>query len=348
MTWIAEWLGSLPTPLLLLLSAALLALVWILALLIPRLVLLNAGISGSETEALYMEDPTSVDKVPLPSLFAPAEKYLTVVCPAYNEDRRIAATLDEIISYVQERSAKDAAFTYEVLVVDDGSTDSTVAVVFDYVKRLGIDRVRVVKQRVNHGKGAAVRKGALCSRGELILFADADGATRFTDLEKLEREIVSMAKGGPVDSQSAVATCPGIGSASLVAFGSRAHLEKKALVNRKWYRNVLMYGFYFAVLLATGGTGVRDTQCGFKMFTRSAARKLFRNQRLNRWTFDVELLYLCKKLHIRVAEVAVAWTEIPGSKLRPTSILHMLFELALIRIGYGLRIWKLKQDLINN
>ncbi|GJP33188.1 hypothetical protein CLOM_g17747 [Closterium sp. NIES-68] len=156
-----------------------------------------------------------------------------------------------------------------------------------------------------------------------------------------------MAKGVATDSQSPIAACPGIGDASLVAFGSRAHLQKKALVTRKWYRNVLMYGFYFAVLLATGGTGVRDTQCGFKMFTRSAARKLFRNQRLNRWTFDVELLYLCKKLHIRVAEVAVAWTEIPGSKLRPTSIFHMLFELALIRTGYGLGVWKIKQDLFN-
>uniref|UniRef100_A0A453M9R7 Dolichyl-phosphate beta-glucosyltransferase n=1 Tax=Aegilops tauschii subsp. strangulata TaxID=200361 RepID=A0A453M9R7_AEGTS len=83
------------------------------------------------------------------------------------------------------------------------------------------------------------------------------------------------------------------------------------------------------------------SQCGFKMFTRSAARKLFTNIRLKRWCFDVEIVYLCKHLRIPMAEVSVSWTEIPGSKVRMTSILHMVFELLLIRVGYGLGIWKI-------
>jgi len=126
----------------------------------------------------------------------------------------------------------------------------------------------------------------------------------------------------------------------IAVFGSRAHLEKQALATRKWYRNFLMKGFHLVVLL-TAGPGIRDTQCGFKMFTRAAARKLFTNIRLKRWCFDVELVYLCKHLRIPMVEVSVNWIEIPGSKVRMTSIMHMVFELLLIKVGYGLGIWKI-------
>jgi len=101
-----------------------------------------------------------------------------------------------------------------------------------------------------------------------------------------------------------------------------------------------MKGFHLVVLL-TAGPGIKDTQCGFKMFTRAAARKLFTNIRLKRWCFDVELVYLCKCLRIPMVEVSVNWTEIPGSKVRMTSIIHMVFELLLIKVGYGLGIWKI-------
>eukprot|EP00475_Leptophrys_vorax_P000072 TRINITY_DN10044_c0_g1_i1.p1 TRINITY_DN10044_c0_g1~~TRINITY_DN10044_c0_g1_i1.p1 ORF type:complete len:348 (+),score=7.46 TRINITY_DN10044_c0_g1_i1:218-1261(+) len=345
MTWLIDWLGSLSLSQLLGTVTGSVVLLWFTGLVVSRMIKLNAGIRGVEREPLFMADPNSDGKVPIASVYAPATKYFTVVYPAYNEAERLPGTMDETLRYLQERAKKDRQFTYEVLVVDDGSSDGTVDAAFAFGKVFGGDAVRVVRQGVNQGKGAAVRKGAMCARGELILFADADGATRFPELEKLEAQVLRLTKMGS-PGQSPPDSCPGVGDVPAVAFGSRAHLEKKALVTRKWYRNVLMYGFYFAVMLATGGTGVRDTQCGFKMFTRAAARKLFRNQRLNRWTFDVELLYLCKKLHIPVAEVSVAWTEIPGSKLRPSSIVHMLYELALIRIGYGLRLWTIKRDTV--
>ncbi|XP_008802745.2 dolichyl-phosphate beta-glucosyltransferase-like isoform X2 [Phoenix dactylifera] len=245
----------------------------------------------------FFEDPNSLKKVPCPSIFDPAEKYLSLIVPAYNEEHRLPGALIETINYLQQRSAVEKSFSYE---------------------------------------------GMLHSRGELLLMLDADGATKVTDLEKLETQIRALAKK---DKDNLSAAMPNglslkLSDIEVAAFGSRAHLEKQALATRKWYRNLLMKGFHLVVLL-TAGPGIRDTQCGFKMFTRAAARKLFTNIRLKRWCFDVELVYLCKHLGIPMIEVSVTWSEIPGSKVRMTSIMHMLFELILIRLGYGLGIWKI-------
>ncbi|XP_073283455.1 uncharacterized protein [Primulina huaijiensis] len=175
-----------------------------------------------------------------------------------------------------------------VVIVDDGSADGTRRVAFDYVKRYTIDNISVVFLGRNHGKCEAIRKGVLHSRGELILMLDADEATKVSDLEKLENQILTLAMeerkfGGSRASDSAMR----ISDVPIAAFGSRAHLEEKALATvdsfgcRKWYRNFLMKGFHLGVLLATG-SGIRDIQCGFKMFVRAAAWKLFMNVRLKR------------------------------------------------------------------
>ncbi|KAF7061960.1 hypothetical protein CFC21_068611, partial [Triticum aestivum] len=283
----------------------------------------------------FFEDPGSLKKVPCPSIFDPAEKYISLIVPAYNEECRLPEALTETLNYLKQRSSADKSFTYEVLIVDDGSTDRTSKVAFEYVKKHNIDNVRVLLLGRNHGKGEAVRKGMLHSRGQLLLMLDADGATKVTDLAKLEAEVLALA-GKALSASSSQR----LSDVEIAVFGSRAHLEKQALATRKWYRNFLMKGFHLVVLL-TAGPGIRDTQCGFKMFTRSAARKLFTNIRLKRWCFDVEIVYLCKHLRIPMAEVSVSWTEIPGSKVRMTSILHMVFELLLIRVGYGLGIWKI-------
>ncbi|XP_068642292.1 uncharacterized protein [Aristolochia californica] len=289
----------------------------------------NAG-----TGAVF-EDPNSLKRVACTSLYDPSEKYMSLIIPAFNEEHRLPGAFAEAMNYLQQRAASDKSFTYEVLIVDDGSTDGTQKIAFDFVRKHTIDVVRVILLGKNQGKGEAIRKGMLCSRGELLLMLDADGATKVTDLEKLESQI-RMARKEPQVS----AATPTISDVAIVAFGSRAHLEKQALATRKWYRNLLMKGFHLVVLL-TAGPGIRDTQCGFKMFTRAAAQKLFTNLRLKRWCFDVELVYLCKKLDITTVEVSVNWSEIPGSKVRLTSILHMLFELVLIRLGYGLGLWKI-------
>lgn len=181
----------------------------------------------------------------------------------------------------------------------------------------------------------------LHARGELLLMLDADGATKVQDLEKLEDQIHAVARKERSfgDSGASDATIK-ISDVPIAAFGSRAYLEKKALATRTWYRNFLMKGFHLVVLLACG-SGIRDTQCGFKMFTRSAARKLFTNIRLKRWCFDVELVYLCKLFRIPMVEISVTWTEIPGSKVNLLSIPNMLWEVALMCLGYRTGIWKI-------
>ncbi|XP_071706953.1 uncharacterized protein [Rutidosis leptorrhynchoides] len=285
------------------------------------------------------EDPNSLKQVECPYIYNPAEKYISLIVPAYNEELRLPVALDETMNYLQERARKDQSFTYEVIIVDDGSSDGTKRVAFDYVRKYKVDNVRVVLLGKNQGKGEAIRKGMLHSRGKLLLMLDADGATKVDDLEKLENQILAVAK---TKHQSADGSTAGIADIPIVAFGSRAHLEKKALATRKWYRNFLMKGFHVVVLLAAG-PGVRDTQCGFKMFTRAAARKLFTNIRLKRWCFDVELVYLSKYFNIPIIEISVTWSEIPGSKVSPLSILNMLWEMTLMSFGYRAGIWKISK-----
>ncbi|KAL6290946.1 hypothetical protein ACE6H2_008456 [Prunus campanulata] len=293
-----------------------------------------------EAPAIF-EDPKSLKQVRCPSIFDPAEKYISLIVPAFNEELRLPGALEETMNYLQQRSAKDKSFSYEVVIVDDGSVDETKRVAFEFVKKYSVDNVRVILLGKNHGKGEAIRKGMLHSRGELLLMLDADGATKVKDAEKLENQIHAAAKeefkfGDSPASNSSFR----ISDIPIAAFGSRAHLEEKALATRKWYRNFLMKGFHLVVLLAAG-PGVRDTQCGFKMFTRAAARKLFTNIRLNRWCFDVELVYLCKWFRIRMIEISVNWSEIPGSKVNLLSIPNMLWELVLMSVGYRTGMWQI-------
>ncbi|KAK9283117.1 hypothetical protein L1049_011348 [Liquidambar formosana] len=293
-----------------------------------------------EAPAIF-EDPTSLKEVPCPYIFDPAEKYISLIIPAFNEEHRLPGALDETMNYLQQRAAKDKSFSYEVVIIDDGSADGTKRVAFDFVRKYTVDNVRVILLGRNHGKGEAIRKGMLHSRGELLLMLDADGATKVDDLEKLEKQIHAVARkelhfGHAAASDSSLR----ISDVPVAAFGSRAHMEEKALATRKWYRNFLMKGFHVVVLLAAG-PGIRDTQCGFKMFTRAAARKLFTNIRLKRWCFDVEVVYLCKLFGIPIFEISVNWSEIPGSKVNPLSIPNMLWELALMSVGYRTGMWQI-------
>ncbi|KAF2296062.1 hypothetical protein GH714_035922 [Hevea brasiliensis] len=286
------------------------------------------------------EDPNSLKKVPCPHIHDPAEKYISLIVPAFNEEHRLPAALDETMNYLQQRSAKDKSFTYEVVIVDDGSADATKRVAFGFVKKYTVDNVRVILLGRNHGKGEAIRKGMLHSRGELLLMLDADGATKVNDLEKLEKQIHAVAKkefklgdGAARDSNFRISDFP------VAAFGSRAHLEEKALAT---VQSCLCFiSMAFIVVLLTAGPGIRDTQCGFKMFTRAAARKLFTNIRLKRWCFDVEIVYLCKRFSIPMLEISVNWSEIPGSKVNLLSIPHMLWELAIMSLGYWTGMWEI-------
>uniref|UniRef100_A0AAV1TY62 dolichyl-phosphate beta-glucosyltransferase n=1 Tax=Peronospora matthiolae TaxID=2874970 RepID=A0AAV1TY62_9STRA len=251
---------------------------------------------------------------------------LTVVIPAYNEEQRIEVTLNETIAFLDEKQQQDRSFTYEVIVVDDCSVDRTVDVVLDAVKRYSIDRIRLLELQHNHGKGGAIRKGVMRARGEFVLFADADNATEIRDYDKLARVLEDVQSCG----QSGVVVC-----------GSRAHLEEQAIAKRHPLRNLLMHGFHLIVSTLCI-KNVRDTQCGFKLFDRTAARVLFPPMHIERWAFDVELLYLAASRKMAIKEVAVQWKEVPGSKLSVISAtITMLREIILIRVCYSAGIWKI-------
>lgn len=268
----------------------------------------------------HLEPPAS-EKVALPSVYADASRSLTIVVPAYNEEMRLQPTMEETMTYLRQRRDREGRlFTYEVIVVDDGSTDDTPKVISGLIQKYGSDSLRLLRLRSNKGKGYAVRAGMLSARGKIALFMDADGATKVSDIEKLEASLQIIATGsedGPLG----------------MVVGSRAHLEDDAIATRHWYRNLLMRGFHLLVLFVAGGR-IRDTQCGFKLFSRQAVRILYSNQRLQRWCFDVELLYLARRCSVPIGEVAVTWREIPGSKIRFTSILHMSWELLATLLGY--------------
>jgi dolichyl-phosphate beta-glucosyltransferase len=211
---------------------------------------------------------------------------LSVVIPAYNEEGRLPDTLISIYEFLSSHQK-----SFEILVVDDGSSDDTA----EAVKIFGQhnDGVRLVSYKPNQGKGYAVRAGVMAADGELILFDDADGASPIQELVRLEGAIVSGAD---------------------VAIGSRAKPDSdrqvKALAYRKHIGNV--FNFIVQSLLIRG---IYDTQCGFKLFTKSAAKDIFSVAQVNGYGFDVEVLHIAQRKGYKVSEVAIDWTNIDGSKV---------------------------------
>lgn len=297
-------------------------------------------------ERVYL-DPHTNEAHPLPQLgtilqskpkityadLAPSSVHLSVVVPAYNEEQRLPSMLNEAIEYLEGRR-----FKYEIIIVDDGSTDRTTEVALDYVQAVGSEKVRVIKLVRNRGKGGAVRIGMLAARGELLMFADADGASNFGDMGKLEKYIydhlgTKALPKLPTDQPFDPSRFP-------IAIGSRSHLEKDSIAKRSLARTILMKGFHFVVWLLTVRK-VSDTQCGFKLFPRSIAHVLFTHLHVERWAFDVELLLLAEQLQLPIGEVAIRWQEIEGSKLVPVfSWLQMGLDVSLIGIRYAIGAFK--------
>ncbi|XP_071452618.1 dolichyl-phosphate beta-glucosyltransferase [Hetaerina americana] len=280
-------------------------------------------------EEKYFSDPVTNNLVKFPSLDDPWSVHLSVVIPAYNEELRLPPMLEECLEFL---SAREPTFIYELIVVSDGSRDKTVQVAC----KSRNSHIRVLDLKQNRGKGGAVRLGVESCRGAVILFADADGATKFSDLSKLEDSLQDLVKGDYKKDPSKV-------SESLaVVCGSRAHLEAESVAKRSLFRTLLMWGFHLLVK-TFGVRDIADTQCGFKLFTRRSAQLAFRSLHVERWAFDVELLYIAKCLKIPISEIAVNWTEIEGSKIVPVlSWLQMGKDLFLIWLRYRLGAWKLR------
>ena len=231
--------------------------------------------------------------------------------------------LDETLEYFKTRIERESDFTYEIIVVDDGSRDQTSEVALDYSSRHGCDKIRVLTLTRNRGKGGAVRLGTLSARGRLVLFADADAATDIRDLDRVEKRLRDIKNKD------------GLG----ISIGSRAHLQEGAVAKRSFLRNLLMYGFHFCVYLLCV-KNIKDTQCGFKLFTRRTAARIFPCLHVERWAFDVEVLYIAQRLKIPIEEVAVNWKEVDGSKIVPFfSWLQMARDIFFIRMRYTFSLW---------
>lgn len=302
---------------------------------------------------------------------ARSTRSLSIVIPAYNEEKRLPSVLRSTIEYLMKRRDKEgSSFTYEIVVVDDGSTDQTAVKAWLCAKELGAeDAVRVFQTQVNSGKGAAVRTGCLKAEGDLVLMMDADGATELEHgLEALEFAMCTRlmkkaksAKGQGVNEGYSRVTGSGkmgrgektghgiiqeaggysfLSKQTIACFGSRAHLEQEDIVTKRTkIRNFAMHGFHLLVFLVVGGS-IRDTQCGFKLFTRETALALFRNQRLKRWCFDVEIVSIAQRLKVPILEAQVKWQEKEGSKLKILHVFHMLLELCTILAMYRLGFWR--------
>jgi len=200
---------------------------------------------------------------------------LSVVIPAYNEARRLPATLARVHEHLAVRGV-----AHEILVVDDGSADATA----DLARAAG-DPVRVLRHEPNRGKGYAVRRGMLAATGERRLMTDADLSTPIEELARLEAEID---RGFDV------------------AIGSRAVAGARIEVHQPAYREAMgrLFNLLVQALLLPG---LADTQCGFKLFTAAAAEAAFRACRLDGFSFDVEALYVARRRGLRVAEVPIVW-----------------------------------------
>ncbi|KAH9034572.1 Alg5-prov protein [Lactarius pseudohatsudake] len=301
----------------------------------------------SEKRYRAPKDPETL--LQLPSIHDAASLDLSVIIPAYNETKRLPSMLSSTLEHLASFPKR----SFEILIVDDGSSDGTAAAALKLAgKEYPNADIRVVQLEHNRGKGGAVRHGMLHARGRRLLMADADGASRFADVELLLEALDALA--------------PANSDASAVVIGSRAHLVKTEVVvksalalarsrtseiltpkkrpQRSALRNFLMYGLH--IVLRIAGVGhVSDTQCGFKLFSRAAARALFPRQHLATWIFDVELLLLAKTLGIPVAEVPVTWHEVAGSKLSVVrDSLQMLRDLLILRANQLLRRWGETED----
>jgi dolichyl-phosphate beta-glucosyltransferase len=212
----------------------------------------------------------------------------SIIIPAYNEGARVGATLGKVLAYV-DKQGWDA----EIIAVDDGSRDNTAEIIRGYAEKN--PRLRLLQNPGNRGKGYSVRNGMLHAQGELLLFSDADLSAPIEEADKLLGAIAGGAD---------------------IAIGSRWLRRDLQTQRQPVYRQI--FGRVFNLLLRiTLGLTYKDTQCGFKAFTRDAAEKIFPLQKIERWGFDPELLFLARKLKFKVAEVPVEWAHSEGTRINP-------------------------------
>lgn len=229
---------------------------------------------------------------------------ITILIPVFNEENRIRQSLDVIFTYL--KTFKEET---ELLIVDDGSWDSTPKILEEYQKSYNL---KVVTLKNNQGKGAAIRAGIGSSGGDKILFTDIDLSVSIDFLDSFNETMAPE-----ID----------------IVIGSREHPDSKIEIKQFWLRELA--GYSFTVLTnAVLQVGASDFTCGFKLFRRGAAQKIFAKQLINRWTFDAETLFLAKKYEFTIKEMPVVWKHGEGSKVKfPRDLIESFFALLQIRIN---------------
>lgn len=229
----------------------------------------------------------------------------SLIIPAYNESNRICPTLDRILEHIN-----DQHWEAEVLVVDDGSQDTTAQIVKEYGR--AHPQVQLVENGRNRGKGFSVRNGMLHARGDICLLSDADLSSPITESQKL---FDAIAQGADI------------------AIGSRWLRAELQTERQPVYRQ--LFGRIFNLLLRIVlGLNFKDTQCGFKAFRREAAQQVFSMQKIERWGFDPEILFLARQFGLRVVEVPVLWAHSAGTRLHPFRD-GILMGLEILRIRWN-------------
>jgi len=246
------------------------------------------------------------------------QPYLSVIIPAYNEEKRISKTLLAVDEYLRKQS-----FDYEILAVSDGSKDKTGEIVADFQKT--IKNLKLIDNKVNHGKGWVVRQGMLQASGQVRLFMDADNATTLDHFDKMK----------PYFEQGAD-----------VVIGSRDAKDAKGAkqaVSQPGFKRLL--GNTGNILIQIFAVwGIWDTQCGFKAFSARAAEAIFPRTKIDRWGFDIEALALARKLKYKIDIVPVYWINDPNSRVGLKGYLMTFKELFqvwwwLVRDAYKIKNW---------
>lgn len=214
--------------------------------------------------------------------------FLSIVIPAYNEEARLAPSLEVITGYFAAQP-----YRTEIVVVDDGSSDRTCDIVLEWVKKSPAP-VRLEKNPGNMGKGAAVRRGMLAGAGEYLLFTDADLST---PIESIADFLPHLKQGAPV------------------VIGTRKTQAARITRQQPWLRRNMGKGFVVLANLMLG-MGLSDFTCGFKCFSRAAAQEIFSRSLVIGWAFDAEILFLAQRLGYRIIEAPVTWAHSSGSRVR--------------------------------
>lgn len=233
--------------------------------------------------------------------------HLSVVIPAYNEEKRIKPTLKKIVSYLEEKK-----WEYEIIVVDDGSQDQT----SEIVNFLSFPKIRLIRHPHNLGKGAAVRTGVLKARFPYILFTDADLSTPISEIEKFLPQINKYD----------------------ILIGSRA-LKKSIIIRPQPFFKVWLGRLGNLLIRLFLSLKIQDTQCGFKLY-KSEIKEIFKKIKILKWGFDFEVLFLAKKKGLTIQEIPIIWYNNPETKFKAKDYFQTLIDLIKVRLNWLLGKYK--------